>query len=213
MRLATLNFCHWSSPKPFLSEAMKTKTKCVYPARGGGWFARCRGQYLGHAVQRCDAQKLVATYLRRRLKDTRPVEGRPSRYKGVCFHIGIRRYVTQVNGKTIGTYRTDFQAALALAKLRGVEWKSLRKTKQDLSVPQYRCKFRALFRIYGNHGRCKVCLPADLASSIRMYQNPQVVKLFLEEPALEERSVRHLCRGHPSVLETPVGILAPLTTS
>ena len=38
---------------------MKRKFKCVYPAVGGGWYAKRKGTYLGHAATEKEAAHLV----------------------------------------------------------------------------------------------------------------------------------------------------------
>ena len=177
------------------ARAMKRKFKCVYPASGGGWWAKRRGTYLGHAATEVEAARLVKEAEARDQKTRRP-EAQETRspgdqkFQGVTWHKGAKGYVAQVKVdgqfKTIGgLHRTPLEAAKTIQQNQGVT-SLLKKSKKDLRAAPFRARFLALQRLY--------CLPedpllqGDLEISVKQYQDPSTRRAFQQEPGLEQLS-------------------------
>ena len=176
---------------------MKRKFKCVYPAVGGGWYAKRKGTYLGHAATEKEAARLVqaAEDQEASTKIAKPTTSRPaqqedSRFHGVCYHTSNRGYVAQVkfNGKyrTVGgLHRSPLEAAKTIQKQRQLKsLEVLKKTKRDMNNEPFRARFRALEGIFCDPAG--PALPGDLEAAVHQYQHPATQAAFQEEPGLEQ---------------------------
>ena len=173
---------------------MKRKFKYVYPAAGGGWFARRKGTYLGHAATEAEASRLVSEA---EAQETRRPESQEEtrtpgtiKFHGVSYHKTHKAYVAQVkvNGrfKTIGgLHRSPLEAAKAIQRMKGLkDLKVLRRSKRDERAGPFRARFRALQRLYCQPGHA--LLQGDLEAAVEQYQDPPTRRLFQQEPGLEQ---------------------------
>ena len=112
-----------------------------------------------------------------------------SKYKGVCFHKGTRKFVAQHSGKTIGAFNSEVQAAQALVTEQGLKnVKVLKKTKRELPPEPFRARFRSLGKVYCRKG--SALLPGDLENGKKLWSDAKVLKAFEAEPFLEYMCVR-----------------------
>ncbi len=108
--------------------------KWVYPATEGGWFVKFKGDYLGYRKTKAAAKALLNQHIGEDASRGRGAQREPrghrSKYKGVCFHKGIGRWVAQHGGRTVGTHITEEGAAKVLLDHLEIDRKQLlRKTE------------------------------------------------------------------------------------